>query len=64
MDKKQASDKARLVRSTRTKNKVVGAVNILRLYSAKINPNTVHKECGVSRATAKKYLVEMGLYEG
>jgi response regulator of citrate/malate metabolism len=61
MSKKEASNVARLARSAQTKKKVENAINLLRLYGDKINPNTIHKESGVSRATAKKYLERLGI---
>ena len=61
MSKKEASDVARLARSAQTKRKVENAINLLRLFGGKINPNTIHKESGVCRATAKKYLDRLGM---
>jgi len=44
-----------------TKAKVIGAVKALEFLNTKINIATVSRQAKVSRDTAKKYLIEMGL---
>jgi len=44
-----------------TKAKVIGAVKALEFLNTKINIATVSRQADVSRNTAKKYLIEMGL---
>ena len=45
----------------RTKAKVVGAIEALKFLQEKINIATVSRQAQVSRDTAKKYLIELGL---
>ena len=44
-----------------TKAKVVGAIEALKFLQEKINIATVSRQAQVSRNTAKKYLIELGL---
>lgn len=44
-----------------TKAKVVGAIEALKFLQEKINIATVSRQAQVSRDTAKKYLIELGL---
>jgi len=44
-----------------TKAKVIGAIEALKFLQEKINIATVSRQAQVSRNTAKKYLIELGL---
>jgi len=44
-----------------TKAKIVGAIEALKFLQEKINIATVSRQAQVSRNTAKKYLIELGL---
>ena len=46
-----------------TKAKVIGAIEALKFLQEKINIATVSRQAQVSRDTAKKYLIELGLKE-
>jgi len=56
----EASRKATRVRMQRARRKVQDAVNIFMLYNRKVTVLGISKEAGVDRATAKKYLLELG----
>lgn len=53
--KKNATKKANEKRTKYAKEKIVSAINILRLESKKITIYSVSKKAGVSYNTAKKY---------
>ena len=51
--------KARVVKITKTKEKIQNAINLLRLQGEPINPYRVAKLSGVSYNTARKYLKDI-----
>ncbi len=48
-------EKARAVKTTKTKEKIQNAINLLRLQGKPINPYQIAKLSGVSYNTARKY---------
>ena len=61
MSRQEAGKHSAQKNADTTKAKVVGAVEALKFLQEKINIATVSRQAGVSRNTAKKYLVELGL---
>ena len=53
--------KARAVKTTRTKEKIQNAINLLRLQGQPINAYQVAKLSGVAYNTARKYLKDINL---
>ena len=52
----ESAKRASKIKADRTKEKVINAVNLLRLQGEKITPYKVAKTAGISYNTAKKYL--------
>lgn len=48
--------KARAIKTQRVKDKIQGAINVLRLYGTKITVRAVADEAGVSKNSVQKYL--------
>lgn len=62
MTRTQAAKKATRIRSNRAKDKVVSALNVLRLYgNCTTTVDEVSREAQVDRKTARKYMTELGL---
>ena len=62
MTRTQAAKKATRIRSNRAKEKVTGALNVMRLYGNTVmTVDEVAREAQVDRKTARKYMTEMGL---
>ena len=61
MTKKEAAQYSASINAEKTKAKVVGAIEALKFLQEKINIATVSRQAQVSRDTAKKYLIELGL---
>lgn len=59
MSRADAAAKATKVRQERTKAKIQGAINILRLYGKKITAKAVAEEAGISEPTAQKYVKQL-----
>lgn len=59
MSRTEGAKKATAIRQERTKAKIQGAINVLRLYGAKITAEAVAKEAKIARGTAQKYLKEL-----
>ena len=57
--KVESAKRASKIKADRTKEKVINAINLLRLQGEKITPYKVAKISGVSYNTAKKYLKEL-----
>ena len=55
LNKRHNPEKARAVKTTKTKEKIQNAINLLRLQGKPINPYQVAKMSGVSYNTARKY---------
>jgi len=55
-DKRQNPKKARAVKTTKTKEKIQNAINLLRLQGKPINAYQVSKMSGVAYNTARKYI--------
>lgn len=49
------------INAKNTKAKVIGAVEALNFLQKKVNVSNVSRQANVSRNTAKKYLIELGL---
>lgn len=56
MSRADAAAKATKVRQERTKAKIQGAINVLRLYGKKITAEAVAEEAKIARGTAQKYI--------
>jgi AcrR family transcriptional regulator len=56
MTKIQSIAKARAIKTQRAKDKVQGAINILKLYGTKPTIRAIAEESGVSKTTVQKYL--------
>jgi Fic family protein len=54
--KVESAKRASKIKADRTKEKVINAVNLLRLQGDEITPYKVAKIAGISYNTAKKYL--------
>ena len=61
MSRSEAGINAGAKNAERTKAKVIGAIKALEFLQQKINIATVSRQAKVSRDTAKKYLIELGL---
>jgi len=61
MTKKEAAIYSASINAEKTKAKVIGAIEALKFLQEKINIATVSRHAQVSRDTAKKYLIELGL---
>jgi len=61
MSRQEGAKKAHQKKAADTKAKVIGAIEALNFLQEKINIATVSRQAQVSRDTAKKYLVELGL---
>jgi predicted transcriptional regulator len=48
--------KARAIKTQRVKDKIIGAINILKLYGKKPTIRAIAEESGVSKTTVQKYL--------
>lgn len=59
MSRIEGMAKARAIKSERVRAKIQGAINVLRLYGAKITVRSVAEEAGIGTATAQKYLKEI-----
>jgi len=59
MSKTEGAAKATKIRQERVKGKIQTAINVLRLYGAKITAEAVAKEAKIARGTAQKYLKEL-----
>lgn len=59
MSRADAAAKATKARQERTKAKIQGAINVLRLYGKKITAKAVAEEAGIDPKTAQKYLKEL-----
>ena len=57
--KVESAKRASKIKAERTKEKVINAINLLRLQGEEITPYKVAKISGVSYNTAKKYLKEL-----
>jgi len=55
-DKRQNPEKARKAKTTKTKEKIQNAINLLRLQGKPINAYQVSKLSGVAYNTARKYI--------
>jgi len=55
-DKRQNPKKARAIKTTKTKEKIQNAINLLRLQGKPINAYQVSKMSGVAYNTARKYI--------
>jgi len=55
-DKRQNPEKARAIKTTKTKEKIQNAINLLRLQGKPINAYQVSKLSGVAYNTARKYI--------
>jgi len=55
-DKRQNPEKARKAKTTKTKEKIQNAINLLRLQDKPINAYQVSKMSGVAYNTARKYI--------
>ena len=60
MSRQEGAEKARELLQIKTKQKVTNAIQLLVFKNKKVNANSISKESGVSRVTAKKYLIELG----
>ena len=56
----ESARRASQVKAKKAKEKVISAVNLLKLQREKITAYKVAKMAGVSYNTAKKYLAEIG----
>lgn len=61
MTKEEAGRYSAAKNAEKTKAKVLGAIESLNFLQEKINIATVSRQAKVSRETAKKYLIEIGL---
>ena len=61
MSRAEAGINAGIKNAEKTKAKVLGAIEALKFLQEKINIATVSRQAQVSRDTAKKYLIELGL---
>ena len=52
----EAMEKARAIKTQRVKDKINGAINVLKLYGKKITIRAISEESGVSKTTVQKYL--------
>lgn len=59
MSRSDAAAKATAVRQERTKAKIQGAINVLRLYGRKITAKAVADEAGINLKTAQKYVKQL-----
>jgi hypothetical protein len=59
MTRSEAIKIATLKRSNDKKNAVEIAIKLLQADGLKVNANSISKKCGVSNATAKKYMAEL-----
>lgn len=59
MSRADAAAKATAARQERTKAKIQGAINVLRLYGKKITAEAVAEEAGIARGTAQKYIKQL-----
>ena len=51
--------KARLIRQSKTKEKVINAINLLKLQGEEVNPYRIAKLANISYNTARKYFKEL-----
>lgn len=56
MGSEKGAEKARKIREQKIKEKIQGAINVLRLYGDRISVRSVAKQAEVSTTTAAKYL--------
>jgi len=61
--KRQNPKKARVVKTTKTKEKIQNAINLLRLQDKPINAYQVAKMSGVSYNTVRKYFKDFFIKE-
>jgi len=61
MTKKEAAIYSANINAEKTKAKVLGAIEALKFLQEKINIATVSRQAQVSRDTAKKYLIKLGI---
>ena len=61
MSRAEAGINAGAKNAEKTKAKIIGAIQALKFLQEKINIATVSRQAQVSRDTAKKYLIELGL---
>jgi len=54
--KVEAMEKAREIKTQRVKDKIIGAINILKLYGKKETIRAIAEEAGVSKTTVQKYM--------
>lgn len=59
MSRADAAAKATKARQERTKAKINGAINVLRLYGKKITAEAVAEEAKIARGTAQKYIKQL-----
>lgn len=59
MTRSEAATKATAVKQERTKAKIQGAINVLRLYGKKITAEAVAEEAKIARGTAQKYVKQL-----
>ena len=59
MSRSDAAAKATAARQERTKAKIQGAINVLRLYGKKITAKAVAEEAGINLKTAQKYVKQL-----
>lgn len=52
----EALERARAIKTQRAKNKIIGAMNILKLYGKKPTVRAISLESGVSKTTVQKYI--------
>lgn len=52
----EAMEKARAIKTQRTKDKIISAINVLKLYGKKETIRAIAEESGVSKTTVQKYI--------
>lgn len=55
MTRNEAMERARAVKTQRAKDKIQGAINVIRLYGKKPTVRLIAEEAGVSKTTVQKY---------